>query len=295
MPEELTFEEAAALPLAGLTAHQALERLGLRAARRCSSPAAPAAWATSPSSSPLARGAKVIATGSPASHDFLRELGAEPMDYADGDVREPGARAHLRRRRGRRVRPVRRRGARAGVRLAAPRRAPGLDRRPPPEPREHLEVGYIFVRPSGYDLGEHITPLVHEGALRPHVAETFALDARRRGARAARGRARARQAGAHGRLSAPAASASAWRSPGQRGGRRRTAGRQVDVDEAVGARCGGWRARAAGRAPPAISAAVAASPGRGSRCPRRPPPDRPARTQRRERRRPRRPRATTHP
>ena len=30
MPEELSFEEAAALPLAGLTAHQSLDRLGLR-------------------------------------------------------------------------------------------------------------------------------------------------------------------------------------------------------------------------------------------------------------------------
>ena len=48
---------------------------------------------------------------------------------------------------------------------------------PPPEPREgHHEVSYIFVRPSGYDLGEHITPLVAEGSLRPHVAETFPLE-----------------------------------------------------------------------------------------------------------------------
>ena len=30
MPRELSFEEAAALPLAALTAHQALEALGLR-------------------------------------------------------------------------------------------------------------------------------------------------------------------------------------------------------------------------------------------------------------------------
>ena len=48
---------------------------------------------------------------------------------------------------------------------------------PPPEPREgHHEVSYIFVRPSGYDLGEHITPLVAEGSLRPHVEETFPLE-----------------------------------------------------------------------------------------------------------------------
>ena len=48
---------------------------------------------------------------------------------------------------------------------------------PPPEPRNgHHEVNYIFVRPSGYDLGEHITPLVAEGRLRPHVEEAFPLE-----------------------------------------------------------------------------------------------------------------------
>jgi NADPH:quinone reductase-like Zn-dependent oxidoreductase len=49
--------------------------------------------------------------------------------------------------------------------------------RPPPEPRDgHHEVHYIFVRPSGYDLGEHVTPLVNEGILRPTVQESFPLE-----------------------------------------------------------------------------------------------------------------------
>ena len=46
----------------------------------------------------------------------------------------------------------------------------------PPEKREHVDTGYVFVRPSGYDLGEHITPLVHEHALRPRLEETFPLE-----------------------------------------------------------------------------------------------------------------------
>ena len=46
----------------------------------------------------------------------------------------------------------------------------------PPAEREHCETGYVFVRPSGYDLGEHITPLVHEGGLRPHISATFPLE-----------------------------------------------------------------------------------------------------------------------
>ena len=32
------------------------------------------------------------------------------------------------------------------------------------------------MRPSGYDLGEHITPLVQAGGLRPHLQETFPLE-----------------------------------------------------------------------------------------------------------------------
>ena len=32
------------------------------------------------------------------------------------------------------------------------------------------------MRPSGYDLGEHITPLVQEGGLRPHISGTFGLE-----------------------------------------------------------------------------------------------------------------------
>jgi NADPH:quinone reductase-like Zn-dependent oxidoreductase len=47
---------------------------------------------------------------------------------------------------------------------------------PPPEPRPGYEVHYVFVRPSGFDLGEHVSPLVSEGRLRPHIEETFPLE-----------------------------------------------------------------------------------------------------------------------
>jgi NADPH2:quinone reductase len=47
---------------------------------------------------------------------------------------------------------------------------------PAPEPCDGYEVHYIFVRPSGYDLGEHITPLVQEGTLKPHVEEVYPLE-----------------------------------------------------------------------------------------------------------------------
>jgi NADPH:quinone reductase-like Zn-dependent oxidoreductase len=48
--------------------------------------------------------------------------------------------------------------------------------RPPPEPREGYEVHYEFVRQSGYDLGEHVNPLLAEGALRPHIEAAYPLE-----------------------------------------------------------------------------------------------------------------------
>src|SRR5918992_1068484 len=161
MPPGLSFEEAAALPCVSLTAHQALEALGIRGGESLF----------------VAGGAGgVVPTASPPNHDFLRELGAEPLDYraddlperlrdlladsgADaafdlfgGDTREQ-AFATLRR----------------GGRLASVAR-------PPPEPREGHEVHYVFVRPSGYDLGEVVTPLVNEGRLKPRIEATYPLE-----------------------------------------------------------------------------------------------------------------------
>ena len=136
------------------------------------------------------RGARVIASAGPDNHDFLRELGAEPD------------RLHARGRPRARARALDRATAptprwTSGAATAAPRCSQTLRRggrmvslaSPPPEPRDGYEVHYIFVRPSGYDLGEHITPLVQEGRLKPHVEEVYPARAGGRGARAPRGRA----------------------------------------------------------------------------------------------------------
>jgi NADPH:quinone reductase-like Zn-dependent oxidoreductase len=174
MPEELSFEEAAALPLAALTAHQTLERLGLRGGEDLFLVGGAGGVGHIGIQLARARGARVIATSSPSSFDFIRELGAEPVDYHDPD--HP---AH--------VRELTGGGADAAFDLfggegqeqafAALRQGGRLvSIGSPPKPREHCETGYIFVRPSGYDLGEHITPLVNDGGLRPHISQTFALE-----------------------------------------------------------------------------------------------------------------------
>jgi NADPH:quinone reductase-like Zn-dependent oxidoreductase len=177
MPPELSFEEAAALPLAALTAHQALEALGLRGGESLFLGGGAGGVGHVAIQLAVARGARVIATASERNHDFLRELGAEPLDYAAEDLparvrdllADSGADAAFDLFGGE-PREQAFAALRPGGRLVS-------IAQPPPEPRDgHHEVSYIFVRPSGYDLGEHITPLVAEGSLRPHVEETFPLE-----------------------------------------------------------------------------------------------------------------------
>jgi len=122
-----------------------------------------------------ARGARVLATASERNQDFLRALGAEPLDYAGGDVlarvREltggAGADAALDLFGG-----EQREEAFAALRLGG--RLVSVAR-PAPEPREGYEVHYVFVRPDGDELRE-LADLVAAGQLRPHVEEVFPLE-----------------------------------------------------------------------------------------------------------------------
>jgi len=175
MPPELSFEEAGAMPLAVLTAHQGLERVGLRGGETLFVGGGAGGVGHFVVQLAVARGARVIASASPGNHDFLRELGAEPIDY--GDARVPERVHEL----------IGGGGADAafdlfggdGAEQAFGSLRPGgrlVSIAAPPEPREHVETGYVFVRPSGYDLGEHITPLVHDGGLRPVIAGTYPLE-----------------------------------------------------------------------------------------------------------------------
>lgn len=101
LPPGLGFAEAAALPAAVETAARALDRLGVTAASAPSAAhgaasAAPATGRTLLVSGAsgsvgsaavqlaVARGARVIGTASPANHDHLRALGAEPVAHGPG-------------------------------------------------------------------------------------------------------------------------------------------------------------------------------------------------------------------
>jgi NADPH:quinone reductase-like Zn-dependent oxidoreductase len=173
-PPELTFAEAAAVPLGALTAHQGLEALGLRGGETLFVAGGSGGVGHFVVQLARARGARVIATASARNQEFLRSLGAEPVDYGEGDV----------------VARVRELAADRGVDAAfdlfgGDNQEQALDLlRPggrivsviaPPTPREHVDPHYVFARPSGYDLAE-MSDLIAAGRLRPHVEETFPLE-----------------------------------------------------------------------------------------------------------------------
>ncbi|RAY11738.1 NADP-dependent oxidoreductase [Actinomadura craniellae] len=83
-PAALSWEQAAGLPLAGLTAYQSLERVGVAAGETVLVHAAAGGVGSLGVQLAVARGARVIGTASERNHGFLRELGAEPVAYGDG-------------------------------------------------------------------------------------------------------------------------------------------------------------------------------------------------------------------
>ncbi len=83
-PASLTWEQAAGLPLAGLTAYQSLTRLGVGAEDTVLVHGASGGVGMLAVQIARHLGARVIGTASPASHDRLRALGAEPVAYGDG-------------------------------------------------------------------------------------------------------------------------------------------------------------------------------------------------------------------
>ncbi|GHH86119.1 oxidoreductase [Streptomyces sulfonofaciens] len=83
-PAALDWAQAAGVPLAGLTAYQALKRVGVRSGDTVLIHAAAGGVGSLGTQIAVALGARVIGTASARNHDFLRELGAEPVEYGDG-------------------------------------------------------------------------------------------------------------------------------------------------------------------------------------------------------------------
>lgn len=83
-PASLGWNESAGLPLAGLTAYQVLNRLGLTSGETVLIHGGAGGVGSLGIQIAVALGAKVIATASEKNHEFLRSLGAEPLAYGEG-------------------------------------------------------------------------------------------------------------------------------------------------------------------------------------------------------------------
>ncbi|GAA3713604.1 NADP-dependent oxidoreductase [Gordonia hankookensis] len=86
IPSTLGFAGAAALPAAVETATRSLDQLGVCSGGTVLISGASGSVGSAAVQLSVARGARVIGTASPANHEYLRTLGAEPLAYGDGLV-----------------------------------------------------------------------------------------------------------------------------------------------------------------------------------------------------------------
>jgi NADPH:quinone reductase-like Zn-dependent oxidoreductase len=168
-PTSLSWQEAAGVPLAGLTAHQSVRRAGVGSGDTVLIHAAAGGVGAFGVQIAVARGARVIGTASERNHDFLRSLGAEPVVYGDGLVD--------------RVRALAPEGVdavldfvgggAAGESLPLSGDAKRIVSIADPDVRE-LGGHWLWVRPDSEDLAE-LARMADDGRLSVHVEREFPL------------------------------------------------------------------------------------------------------------------------
>ncbi|MGC9537913.1 NADP-dependent oxidoreductase [Streptomyces sp. UG1] len=170
-PRNLTWEQAAGLPLVGLTAYQVLTKV-LRIGHGETVLVHAAAGGVGSIAVQLARhlGARVIGTASEHNHDFVRDLGGEPVEYGDGLTE--------------RVRGLVPEGVDAAFDTVGGEALKVSANLLAPEGRlvsiadpDVFDYGgrYYFVRPDPEDL-LRLSELAEQGVVTVHVCETFPLD-----------------------------------------------------------------------------------------------------------------------
>ncbi|MET7292787.1 NADP-dependent oxidoreductase [Streptomyces griseoloalbus] len=169
-PRTLSFEEAAGLPLAGLTAYQVLHRV-LEVKRGETILVHAAAGGVGSIAVQLAAhlGARVIGTAGAHNHDFVRGLGGEPVSHGEGLAE--------------RVRGLAPEGVDAvfdlvggdALKVSANLLAPEGRLASITDP-EVVGYGgrYWFVRPDPQDL-RRLSELAEQGVVSVHVSRTFPL------------------------------------------------------------------------------------------------------------------------
>ncbi|MFF7869454.1 NADP-dependent oxidoreductase [Streptomyces qaidamensis] len=170
-PRNLSFEEAAGLPLVGLTAYQVLINvLQVKRGETVLVHAAAGGVGSIAVQLGVHLGARVIGTASESNHDFVRGLGGEPVVYGEGL--------------GERVRGLAPEGVDAvfdtvggdALKVSANLLAPE-GRLVSIADNDVVEYGgrYYFVRPDAQDL-RRLADLAEQGVVSVHVDATFPLE-----------------------------------------------------------------------------------------------------------------------
>ncbi|WP_210586454.1 NADP-dependent oxidoreductase [Streptomyces sp. GESEQ-35] len=170
-PRNLSYEEAAGLPLAGLTAYQVLVK-AIQVKRGETVLVHAAAGGVGSIAVQLARhlGARVIGTASESNHDFVRSLGGEPVQYGDGLAE--------------RVRGLAPEGVDAAFDTVGGEAVKVSANLLAPEGRlvsiadaDVFDYGgrYYWVRPDAEDL-LRLSELAEQGVVSVHVSETLPLE-----------------------------------------------------------------------------------------------------------------------
>lgn len=169
-PQNVSWEQAGTIPLTGLTAYQSLVHfLKISDDETVLIHGGSGGVGSYAVQIAVARGACVIATASEANHDFLRQLGAEPISYGEGTNE--------------RVTELAPDGIDAILDLAGGDEfAPSVQLlKKPGRVVSVVDVGvkemgghYVFVRPSAEDL-QALTELIEAGKVTPVVEQSYAL------------------------------------------------------------------------------------------------------------------------
>ena len=169
-PRNVSWAEAATMPLAGLTAYQSLQAVGAGEGDTVLVHNGAGGVGTYAIQIAKAWGARVLATASEKNHEFLRSLGAEPLTYGEGLAE--------------RLREAAPDGLDAVVdfvggddRVASLEHLKDQKRAASVADVAAKDTGgrYIFVRAEPADLLA-LTELVEAGRVKPVLAETFPLE-----------------------------------------------------------------------------------------------------------------------
>lgn len=169
-PTSIGFSEAAAVPLAGLTALQTVRRAGVKSGDRVLIHGAAGGVGSFGVQMAVHFGATVVGTASSSNHDYLASLGASPVEYgedltASALEKSPGGfDVILDYAGGDSLNDTATLLAEGGVVVSVA------------DPRARTELGghYVWVRPDAEHLAE-LAQLIDAGNIKVEVAQTFSL------------------------------------------------------------------------------------------------------------------------